>query len=128
LRLSQRRSSKAAHKIVEYRRQAFVQPLFWFTFKQLLAALFAVNRYPHNLRRTNRQFLGCLQALLFLSQACWEGLSQRRFGCLKIMLIFLRGQKRVWEKGPEKRLLGKTTPIKLIHFPNNLEKWVFPKK
>ena len=28
----------------------------------------------------------------------------------------------------EKELLQKTPPIKLIHFPNNLEKWVFLQK
>merc|ERR1711924_507752 len=34
---------------------------------------------------------------------------------------FLRGHKRVRDKGEEKRLFGKTTPIKLIYFTNNLE-------
>ena len=43
------------------------------------------------------------------------------------MFNFLRGQKRGRDKGPEKGLLGETTPINLIHFHNNLEKWVFPK-
>ena len=54
--------------------------------------------------------------------------SQRRFGCLKKLFNFLRGQKRERDKGPEKGSFGKTTLIKLIHFPNNLENRVFSKK
>ena len=54
--------------------------------------------------------------------------SQRRFGCLKKLFNFLRGQKRGRDKSPEKVLFQKTTPIKLIHFPNNLENRVFSKK
>ena len=38
------------------------------------------------------------------------------------------GQKRRRDKGQEKGLIQKTTPIKLIHFPNNLENRVFSKK
>ena len=41
---------------------------------------------------------------------------------------FLRGQKRGRDKGQEKVLIQKTTPIKLIHFPSNLENMVFSKK
>ena len=41
---------------------------------------------------------------------------------------FLRGQKRGRHKGAEKGLLGKTTRIKLIHFPNNLENCIFLEK
>ena len=55
-------------------------------------------------------------------------LTRRRFGCLKNLFNFLRGQKRGRDKGPEKELFGKTTQIKLSHFPNNLENSVFPKK
>ena len=41
---------------------------------------------------------------------------------------FSRGQKRGRDTGPEKGLFGKTTPIKLINIPNNLENLVFLKK
>jgi len=54
--------------------------------------------------------------------------AQRRFGCLKKLFNFLRGQKRGRDKSPEKGLFQKTTLIKLIHFPNNLENRVFSKK
>ena len=49
------------------------------------------------------------------------------FSPSKKLFIFVRGQKRVWDKGREKGLFQKTTPIKLIHVPNNLENRVFPK-
>ena len=46
----------------------------------------------------------------------------------KKMFNLLRGQTRGRDKGQENGLIQKTTPIKLIHFPNNLENRVFPKK
>ena len=52
--------------------------------------------------------------------------TQRRFGCLEDLFSFLRGQKRVCDKGPEKGFLGKNTPIKVIHLSNNLKKVGFP--
>ena len=62
------------------------------------------------------------------TQAVDVSYTQRRFGCLKKLFNFLRGQKRERDKGPQKGSFGKTTPIKLIHFPNNLENRVFSKK
>ena len=45
------------------------------------------------------------------------------------MFNFLRCQKRGRrDKGLEKVLFGKTTPIKVIHFPNNLGNLSFLKK
>ena len=44
------------------------------------------------------------------------------------MFNLLRGQKRGWDRGQEKGLCQKTTPIKLTLFHNNLENMVFLKK
>ena len=47
---------------------------------------------------------------------------------LKKLFDCLRGQKRGRDKDQEQGLFQKATPIKLIHFPNNLENRVFSKK